>query len=305
MGALLNPSESLHGRREENTSLFLLSNIKPMENHPFQVRDDEEMEALVESIRQFGVLNPIIVRIKNGYGAKYEIVSGHRRYEACKRLNKYDIPVIVRDMTDDEAILAMVDSNLQRERILPSERAMAYKMKFDAMKRQGARNDLTSEQVAPKLSAEIIAEQNNTSKDTVKRYIRLNKLVKPLLDLVDTGRIGLTPAEKLSYLMEEEQLALAELIQDYGVTPSLSQAVKLKEKSTEKKLDADTLFDILTQPKPNQKETLKLDLYKLREIFPNYLPKDMEKAIYQILLDWQRREQAKIQNRSGWDRNGR
>ena len=302
---MINPSENLRGRREENTSLFLLSNIKPMENHPFQVRDDEEMEALVESIRQFGVLNPIIVRIKQGYREKYEIVSGHRRYEACKRLNKYDIPVIVRDMTDDEAILAMVDSNLQRERILPSERAMAYKMKFDAMKRQGARTDLTSEQVAPKLSAEIIAEQNNTSKDTVKRYIRLNKLVKPLLDLVDTGRIGLTPAEKLSYLTEDEQMSSVDLMKDLEITPSLSQATKMKEKSAKQKLDADTMFEIMENPKPNQKETLKLDLYKLREIFPNYLPKDMEKAIYQILLDWQRREQAKAQNRSTWDRDGR
>lgn len=302
---MMNPSENLHGRREENTSLFLLSNIKPMENHPFQVRDDEEMEALVESIRQFGVLNPIIVRIKNGYGSKYEIVSGHRRYEACKRLNKYDIPVIVRDMTDDEAILAMVDSNLQRERILPSERAMAYKMKFDAMKRQGARTDLTSAQVAPKLSAEVIAEQNNTSKDTVKRYIRLNQLVKPLLDLVDEEKIGLTTAERLSYLTEEEQLSLSELIQDYEMKPTLSQAKQMKEKSAKQALDADTMFEIMDQPKPNQKETLKLDLYKLRDIFPNHSPKDMEKAIYQILGEWQKRESIRTQSRTTWERDER
>ena len=302
---MMNPSENLHGRREENTSLFLLSNIKPMENHPFQVRDDEEMEALVESIRQFGVLNPIIVRIKQGYREKYEIVSGHRRYEACKRLNKYDIPVIVRDMTDDEAILAMVDSNLQRERILPSERAMAYKMKFDAMKRQGARTDLTSEQVAPKLSAEVIAEQNNTSKDTVKRYIRLNQLVKPLLSLVDEEKIGLTTAERLSYLTEEEQLSLSELIQDYEMKPTLSQAKQMKEKSSKQELDADAMFEIMDQPKPNQKETLKLDLHKLREIFPNYLPKDMEKAIYQILGEWQKRESIRTQSRTTWEREAR
>lgn len=283
------------------TSLFLLSNIKPMENHPFRISDDEEMDALVESIRQFGVLTPIIVRFKNGDNRGYEIVSGHRRYEACKRLNKYEIPVIVREMSDEEAIIAMVDSNLQRERILPSEHAMAYKMKLGAMKRQGARHDLTSEQVTPKLSTEIIAEQENTSKDTVKRYIRLTKLVKPLLDLVDVGRIGLTPAEKLSYLKEEEQLALAELIQDYEVTPSLSQSVKLKEKSAKQELDADTMFDIVSQPKPNQKETLKLDLYKLREIFPNCLPKEMEKTIYQILAEWQAREQSREQIRSSWD----
>ena len=302
---MMNPSENLHGRREENTSLFLLSNIKPMENHPFQVRDDEEMEALVESIRQFGVLNPIIVRIKQGYREKYEIVSGHRRYEACKRLNKYDILVIVRDMTDDEAILAMVDSNLQRERILPSERAMAYKMKFDALKRQGARTDLTSEQVAPKLSAEVIAEQNNTSKDTVKRYIRLNQLVKPLLSLVDEEKIGLTTAERLSYLTEEEQLSLSELIQDYEMKPTLSQAKQMKEKSSKQELDADAMFEIMDQPKPNQKETLKLDLHKLREIFPNYLPKDMEKAIYQILGEWQKRESIRTQSRTTWEREAR
>lgn len=302
---MMNPSENAGGRRQEMTSLCLLSNIKPMENHPFQIRDDEEMDALVESIRQFGVLNPIIVRFKNGDNRGYEIVSGHRRYEACKRLNKYEIPVIVREMTDEEAIIAMVDSNLQRERILPSERAMAYKMKLDAMKRQGARNDLTLEQAVPKLSTEVIAEQNNTSKDTVKRYIRLTKLVKPLLDMVDVGRIGLTPAEKLSYLKEEEQLALAELIQDYEVTPSLSQSVKLKEKSAKQELDADTMFDIISQPKPNQKETLKLDLYKLREIFPNCLPKEMEKAIYQILAEWQAREQSREQSRGSWDRDAR
>ena len=302
---MMNPSENVNGHRQEMTSLFLLSNVKPMENHPFQVRDDEEMEALVESIRQFGVLNPILVRFKSGSSGGYEIVSGHRRYEACKRLNKYEIPVIVREMTDEEAILAMVDSNLQRERILPSERAMAYKMKFDAMKRQGKRSDLSLEQVTPKLSTEIIAAQENTSKDTVKRYIRLTKLVKPLLDFVDEGKIALTPAEKLSYLKEEEQLALAELIEDYGATPSLAQAVKLKEKSAKQELDADTMFDIVSQPKPNQKETLKLDLYKLRDIFPNCLPKEMEKAIYQILAEWQAREQSKEQSRSSWDRDER
>ena len=161
------------------------------------------------------------------------------------------------------------------------------------------------EQAVPKLSTEVIAEQNNTSKDTVKRYIRLTKLVKPLLDLVDAGKIGLTPAEKISYLKEEEQLALAELIRDYEVTPSLSQSVKLKEKSAKQELDADTMFDIVSQPKPNQKETLKLDLYKLREIFPNWLPKEMEKAIYQILAEWQAREQSREQRRSSWDRGAR
>ena len=181
---MMNPCEVWNSPRTENTHVYALKNISPMENHPFGVRDDADMEALVESIRQYGVLNPIIVRERRKFGDNYEIVSGHRRYEACKRLGKFDIPVIVRDLTDEEAILTMVDSNLHRERLLPSEKAFAYKMKLDALKRQGKRTDLTSAQVAPKLSTEIIAEQENTSKDTIKRYIRLTKLIKPLLDIV-------------------------------------------------------------------------------------------------------------------------
>ena len=301
---MINPFENVHGHRNETTCADALTNIHPMENHPFKVKDDEDMAALVESIRQYGVLNPIIVR-KRSTGGGYEIVSGHRRYEACKRLNKFDIPVIVRDLTDEEAILTMVDANLQRERILPSEKAFAYKMKFDALKRQGARSDLTSEQVAPRLSTEIIAEQENTSKDTIKRYVRLTKLIKPLLDLVDEGKIALTPAEKLSYLKEEEQRALAELIQDYEATPSLSQAVKLKEMSAMQLLDADMMFEVMSRPKPNQKETLKLDLDALRDFFPDYTPKDIESAILRILTEWKKKEQNKVQSRSSWDRDGR
>ena len=301
---MINPFENVHGHRNETTCAYALTNIHPMENHPFKVKDDEDMAALVESIRQYGVLNPIIVR-KRSTGGGYEIVSGHRRYEACKRLNKFDIPVIVRDLTDEEAILTMVDANLQRERILPSEKAFAYKMKFDALKRQGARSDLTSEQVAPRLSTEIIAEQENTSKDTIKRYVRLTKLIKPLLDLVDEGKIALTPAEKLSYLKEEEQRALAELIQDYEATPSLSQAVKLKEMSAMQLLDADMMFEVMSRPKPNQKETLKLDLDALRDFFPDYTPKDIESAILRILTEWKKKEQNKVQSRSSWDRDGR
>jgi len=180
-----------------------------------------------------------------------------------------------------------------------------HELKFDALKRQGARSDLTSEQVAPKLSTEIIAEQENTSKDTIKRYIRMTKLIKPLLDLVDEGKIALTPAEKLSYLKEEEQRALAELIQDYEATPSLSQAVKLKEMSAMQMLDADMMFEVMSRPKPNQKETLKLDLESLRTFFPDSTPKDMESAILRILTEWQKREQSKVQSRNSWDRDGR
>ena len=293
-------------KRIETTVNYNLDMFTPMRDHPFQVRDDSDMQQLMESIKEYGVIVPILVRpnpIEGG--AKYEIVSGHRRYEACKRLGIEDIPVIVRNLDDDEAILAMVDSNLHREQLLPSEKAFAYKMKFDALKRQGARSDLTSEQVAPKLSTEIIAEQENTSKDTIKRYIRLTKLIKPLLDLVDEGKIALTPAEKLSYLKEEEQRALAELIQDYEATPSLSQAVRLKEMSAMQLLDADMMFEVMSRPKPNQKETLKLDLESLRTFFPDSTPKDMESAILRILTEWQKREHSKVQSRNSWDRDGR
>ena len=288
---MMNPCEVWNSPRTENTHVYALKNISPMENHPFGVRDDEEMEALVESLRQYGVLNPIIVRERRQYGDNYEIVSGHRRYEACKRLGKFDIPVIVRDLTDEEAILSMVDSNLHRERLLPSEKAFAYKMKLDALKRQGKRSDLTSAQVAPKLATEIIAEQENTSKDTIKRYIRLTKLIKPLLDMVDEGKIALTPAEKLSYLTEEEQTELVKQINELEATPSLSQAVKLKALSESKKLDAENMTSVMERPKANQKELLKLDMGKLRTFFPDSTPKDMEAEILRILNDWQRMRQ--------------
>ena len=288
---MMNPCEVWDSPRTETTHVYALKNISPMENHPFGVRDDEEMEALVESIRQYGVLNPIIVRERRHFGDNYEIVSGHRRYEACKRLGKFDIPVIVRDLTDEEAILTMVDSNLHRERLLPSEKAFAYKMKLDALKRQGKRTDLTSAQVAPKLATEIIAEQENTSKDTIKRYIRLTKLIKPLLDMVDEGKIALTPAEKLSYLTEEEQTELVKQINELEATPSLSQAVKLKVLSESKKLDAENMTSVMERPKANQKELLKLDMGKLRTFFPDSTPKDMEAEILRILNDWQRMRQ--------------
>ena len=293
-------------KRIETTVNYNLDMFTPMNNHPFQVRDDSDMQQLMESIKEYGVIVPILVRPNPIEGeAKYEIVSGHRRFEACKRLGIEDIPAIVRNLDDDEAILAMVDSNLHREQLLPSEKAFAYKMKFDALKRQGARSDLTSEQVAPKLSTEIIAEQENTSKDTIKRYIRLTKLIKPLLDLVDEGKIALTPAEKLSYLKEEEQRALAELIQDYEATPSLSQAVKLKEMSAMQLLDADMMFEVMSRPKPNQKEMIRLDLEVLRDFFPDYTPKDIESAILRILTEWKKKEQNKVPSRSSWDRDGR
>ena len=280
-------------KRIETTVNYNLDMFTPMRDHPFQVRDDSDMQQLMESIKEYGVIVPILVRpnpIEGG--AKYEIVSGHRRYEACKRLGIEDIPVIVRNLDDDEAILAMVDSNLHREQLLPSEKAFAYKMKFEALKRQGARSDLTSEQVAPKLSTEIIAEQENTSKDTIKRYIRLTKLIKPLLDLVDEGKIALTPAEKLSYLKEEEQRALAELIQDYEATPSLSQAQRLKRFSQEGKLSIDVMRAIMSEEKKSDLDRITLTGEKVNKYFPkSYTPQQKEQVILKLLEGWARHRQ--------------
>ena len=261
-----------------------------MRNHPFQVRDDSDMQKLMESIRAHGVIVPILARpnpIEGG--AKYEIVSGHRRYEVCKRLGIEDIPVIVRNLDDDEAILAMVDSNLHREQLLPSEKAYAFKMKFDALKRQGARSDLTSEQVAPKLSTEIIAEQENTSKDTIKRYIRLTKLIKPLMDIVDNGRIAFTPAVELSYLPHELQDKVVEIFERDEATPSYAQTVRFRRLFDEGKLTADTIEDIMAKPKANQKETVKFSYERIARFFPpNYSTKQMEDAIVRILEERRR-----------------
>ena len=252
---MINPFENVHGHRNETTCAYALTNIHPMENHPFKVKNDEDMVALVESIRQYGVLNPIIVR-KRQTGGGYEIVSGHRRYEACKRLNKFDIPVIVRDLTDEEAILTMVDANLQRERILPSEKAFAYKMKMDAIKKQGKRTDLTSDQVGPKLSADEISDTDSASQ--VKRYIRLTNLIPRLLALVDSGKIALGPAVELSYLSQGHQNFLSEAIEKELATPSLAQAQKLKKLEQEGKLDVATILSMVKQPKPNQVVTVKI-----------------------------------------------
>lgn len=277
--------EQLFGKTRD-TQQIPIDKLKDFEEHPYKVQDNEDMKALIDSIREHGVLTPILIRpIQDN---TYEIISGHRRVYACRKLNKVTIPSIIKDMSREEATIAMVDSNLHREQILPSERAFAYKMKLDAIKRQGERTDLTSMQVAQKLSSEVIAEKGNTSKDTVRRYIRLTKLVKPLLDMVDEGKISITPAERLSYLTEHEQLCVADLIEDMECTPSLSQATKLKELSSKQQLDADTLYEIMSKPKANQKEMLKLEMDKLREFFPDCMPKDMETIIFQILKDWKR-----------------
>lgn len=288
---MINSNENKIGYRGETITIHPIFNIVPMENHPFQVKDDEEMERLMESIREYGVLNPIIVRFRDGY---YEIVSGHRRFEACRRLKKQDIPVIVRDLSDDEAILTMVDSNLHREKLLPSEKAFAYKMKLDVLKKQGKRTDLTSAQVAPKLrSDELIAEEAGESRATIQRFVRLTNLIKPLLDMVDAGKIALTPAEKLSYLKKDEQETLAMTLEDLQITPSLSQAIAMKDHSSKGVLGIDEIYAIMEKPKANQKETLKFKAEPFRKYFPDQTPQDIEKELLKIIEEWKQLKQEK------------
>ena len=288
---MTNSNENKIGYRSETITIHPIFNIVPMENHPFQVKDDEEMERLMESIREYGVLNPIIVRFRDGY---YEIVSGHRRFEACRRLKKQDIPVIVRDLSDDEAILTMVDSNLHREKLLPSEKAFAYKMKLDILKKQGKRTDLTSAQVAPKLrSDEVVAEEAGESRATIQRFVRLTNLIKPLLDMVDAGKIALTPAEKLSYLKTDEQETLAMTLEDLQITPSLSQARAMKDHSSKGVLGIDEIYAIMEKPKANQKETLKFKAEPFRKYFPDQTPQDIEKEILKIIEEWKQLKQEK------------
>lgn len=236
----------------------------PLSGNPFKVRDDFDMELLVQSVLDYGVMFPIMVRPLDG--GKYEIVSGHRRVHACVKAGIDKIPAFIRPMSRDEAVIMMVDSNLQRESLLPSEKAFAYKLKMDALKRQGKRTDLTSDRVGPKLTATEISE--NDSATQVKRYIRLTYLIKPLLDLVDEGRIALGPAVELSYLPDAAQKAVYEYYAENEVTPSYSQANKMKKLYADGLLTPDALTQILVQPKPNQVETIKIPVDFVRRFRP-------------------------------------
>ena len=254
-----------------------LSRLHTFQDHPYRVSDDEEMSRLCESIRQHGVLSPILVRLDD---EGYEIVSGHRRVFACRKLGLDTIPAVVQEMSRDEAVLKMVDSNLHREHLLPSEKAFAYKMKLDALKHQGQ----TLSQAATKSdSAEEIGAQVGESRDVVYRYIRLTNLIPPLLDLVDAGRIAFMPAERLSYLTPNEQTALAGLIDELDATPSFSQACRLKELSQAGQLTESELSAVMEHPKANQRETVKLDADELRAYFPDQTPRQMRVSIMKIL----------------------
>ena len=256
--------------------------LSPFAKHPYRVREDAAMDELVESIRVHGILSPMMARPK---GEGYELVSGHRRRLAAQKLGLPTVPVLVREMSDDEAVILMVDSNLQRENLLPSEKAFAYKMKLEAMNRQGRRTDLTSTTVVPKFrSNEVIGKESGESRETVRRYIRLTNLVTPLLQMVDDGRIAFSPAVELSYLTRDEQAELWDLIGREDATPSLSQALRMKQLSREAKLTPEVLYAILTEEKPNQKEQIRIKTESLRKYFPrNYSAQQMEREIIKLL----------------------
>lgn len=253
--------------------------LVPFQNHPYQVREDAAMDELVESIRVHGVLSPLLARPK---GEGYELVSGHRRRLAAQKLGLKTVPVLIREMTDDEVVILMVDSNLQRENLLPSEKAFAYKMKLEAMKHQGK---ATSCKVCTKSRTdELIGQRESVSARTIQNYIRLTNLVPPLLQMVDDGRIAFSPAVELSYLTRDEQAELWDLIGQEDATPSLSQAIRLKRLSREAKLTPEVLYAILTEEKPNQKEQVRIKTESLRKYFPrNYSAQQMEREILKLL----------------------
>lgn len=281
--------------KQERVQEIPLSELHPFEGHPFKVVDDEEMQKTVESVRNFGVLTPAIARPDPEGG--YEIISGHRRHRASELAGKETMPVIVREMDDDAAIILMVDANLQRETILPSERAFAYKMKLDAIKHQGARSDLTSDQVGPKLTAaEKVAEEANDSQTQVKRYIRLTELTPELLDMVDSGQIKFNPAVELSYLAKEEQKDFLEAMDYAQAAPSLSQAQRIKKLAQEGNCTLDAMCEIMNEMKKDEMDKVTLKTSVLRKYFPkSYTNKQMEDKIIQLLEQWQKKREKSME----------
>ena len=274
----------------EEIKEILLGELHPFPDHPFGVRDDEAMEQTVDSIKEYGVLVPAIARPREDGG--YEIIAGHRRKHACEIAGLKTMPVIVRNIDRNTATIVMVDSNLQRENILPSERAKAYKMKLEAIKRQGKRHDLTSTQPVQKLSVEQIAEDAGTSREQIRRYIRLNELQPELQHLVDEGKIGMTPAVEISYLKPDEQKMLVETIDSEQATPSFSQAQRMRRLSQEGKLNDDAVLSIMTEQKKPENWDLKLPMEKIRKFFPrSYTPQRMEETILRLLETWMKKRQ--------------
>ena len=289
---LFSTEEKRQEEQREQVQQIPIDALHPFTNHPFKVLDDEAMTRTVESIAQYGVLAPLIARPRPD-GDGYEIISGHRRQYAAKLAGLETLPVIVRQMSDDAAVILMVDSNLQREHILPSERAFAYKMKLEALKNQGARSDLTSPQVAAKFrSDDAVAKDQGISGDTVRRYIRLTSLIPELLDMVDEKKISFNPAVELSYLDESQQRDFLEAMNDTQNAPSLSQAQQLKKMAQQGDFSYEKAFDVMGQEKKSEKDTVTIKNETLRKYFPrSYTPKQMEEKIIQLLDAWQKKQQ--------------
>ena len=288
---LFSTEENRQEEQREQVQQIPIDALHPFTNHPFKVLDDEAMTRTVESIAQYGVLAPLIARPRPD-GDGYEIISGHRRQYAAKLAGLDTLPVIVRQMSDDAAVILMVDSNLQREHILPSERAFAYKMKLDAIKNQGARSDLTSTQVAQKLSVEKVGDDAGVSKDTIRRFIRLTNLIPELLDMVDEKKISFNPAVELSYLDESQQRDFLEAMDGTQNAPSVSQAQQLKKMAQCVEFTYEKAFDILGQEKKSEQDTVTIKNDILRKYFPrSYTPRQMEEKIIQLLDAWQKKRQ--------------
>ena len=283
-------NETKDDLKREKVRIVPISNIEDFPDHPFQVKDDESMDALVESIRMNGVLNPVIaLKIDENH---YQLISGHRRKHACVLLGIDRIPLIGRELTKEEAVIEMVDSNLQREHILPSEKAKAYKMKMDAMKNQGKRTDLTSSPLGTKLRTdEIIAQEAGESRNQIQRYIRLNELTPELLEFVDEGKIGMRPAVELSYLQEDEMRDLVDFIDDEEVFPSHAQTIRMRALSKDGKLDREAIDTIMNEEKPNQKARIKIPMEKIEKYFPAGISeKKIEETILKALAMYRQRQ---------------
>jgi ParB family chromosome partitioning protein len=278
--------------KREKVRIIPIHLIDDFPDHPFQVKDDDGMAQLVSSIEMNGVLNPVILRRKEG--DRYEIIAGHRRKYACSKLEIRHIPAIVRELSRNEAVIEMVDSNIHREHILPSEKAKAYKMKMDAMKQQGKRNDLTSSPMGTKLrSDEIIAQEAGESRNQIQRYIRLNELTPELIEFVDEGKIGLRPAVELSYLQEDEMRDLVDFIDDEDIFPSHAQTIRMRALSKDGRLDTETIRDIMFEEKPNQKPRIKIPMERIERYFPSGTSQQqMEDIIVKALAMYHQRQRA-------------
>ena len=276
-----------------------INKLHEFRDHPYQVLDNDEMNSLIESVQQQGIMTPLIVRPLEGTKDEYEIISGHRRFRAAQKAGLAEVPAFIRPVSRDEAAIMVVDSNLHREYILPSEKAYAYKLKLEAMSRQGYRSDLTSNQVGRRLeTADIIAEQSDESKTQIRRYIRLTKLIPGILKMVDEQRIAFSVGVELSYLTENEQQDLFEAVELEDKTPSLSQAIQMKKLSQAGKLDSETISKIISEEKPNQREKISFQLDELSKYFPKkYTPQDIYNRLLKLAQDDYRRRQRNREER--------